>query len=720
MEIKNKAKVLRKGTEIEDKEIGIKIRVTNTRSTRTKVKQDEPEYQIWYDVTDIRSGLVSRCNQKFYHTKQSIHIQGGQRIGKTTTSALMASYLKKEWNEIVEEKKLEIEYNTEALANLNITKMTNEKKTTTKPTKAQEAKQKFDCNDCDFKSIFKWEIKRHVRMAHNISIEYKQTKRPATSPSNPKKVGKVLKFAEIQENTKQTTTNEAEANEKDEYIDFFLTPETSPTKNKKQRANEVIVKEVGVDTVEEEVTSALHHLENTVKIKQERINYLLSENQQLSNKVNNMRLEKEAMIESDKKKNEELGLVQSEYDSLFKATQKMEKEKAKAEEDYQEVSRQLGSTQKRVEELTETLKVTENILKAQEEEQDESQDAEEDDDQNVQLPDEDDEDDKDYLEDEDEPGLLWQVKQKEYACKKCDEKFMGSQAFKNHMQMHTENQKNNLHCYYCSDKFNSETTFLNHISSVHGGRPTCLTCNKVFKTQEEMVNHVVDEHKKKDTAKYKCSSCDKEFTNPENLTEHIIRNHTMLTTNGQSNLAGKQLVKLWPLLDKTCIDNNSQHVKQCYDCGVSLSSHHELMNHKKRNHYKQKLCQFYHTHGDCRFGDGCFNIHEVSEHMNTNHVQRQVDIGQSRWSNIRCRNGPNCEWKTRNRCMYSHSVTNVTNEQRISQASGNTNAFNMKELLESLGARLERVEQNQQIVPNIRSMEDFPNVQASLSKRMTA
>ena len=47
--------------------------------------------------------------------------------------------------------------------------------------------------------------------------------------------------------------------------------------------------------------------------------------------------------------------------------------------------------------------------------------------------------------------------------------------------------------------------------------------------------------------KEKCVSCEQEFTKVEHLTEHILRHHTMLTASGQANIAGQQLVKIWPL-----------------------------------------------------------------------------------------------------------------------------------------------------------------------------
>ena len=89
--------------------------------------------------------------------------------------------------------------------------------------------------------------------------------------------------------------------------------------------------------------------------------------------------------------------------------------------------------------------------------------------------------------------------------------------------------------------------------------------------------------------------------------------------------------------------------------------------------------------------------------------------GQSQMkSYIKCRNGLQCIFKAQNRCNFSHSVESVRNISSTEQLSGSSNVFNMEKLLESLGARMERIEQR---VPNLQSMKDFPSVQEALVKK---
>ena len=225
-----------------------------------------------------------------------------------------------------------------------------------------------------------------------------------------------------------------------------------------------------------------------------------------------------------------------------------------------------------------------------------------------------------------------------------------------------------------------------------------------------MIKHVVDNHPKaKPQVSEKCVTCGQEFDMVERLTEHILRQHTMLTAGGQANIAGQQLVKIWPLQESL---QNQGNIK-CYDCESMFSSKDLLMNHKKDKHYKKRLCNFYHKHGNCRFGDQCLNIHENSNQMNQIHGHRQPQMQ----SNIICRNGLQCTYKAQNRCNFKHIVESVINFSDREQSSNNTNLFHMEKLLESLGARLERIEQR---VPNLQSMKDFPSVEEARAKQKTA
>ena len=173
-------------------------------------------------------------------------------------------------------------------------------------------------------------------------------------------------------------------------------------------------------------------------------------------------------------------------------------------------------------------------------------------------------------------------------------------------------------------------------------------------------------------------------------------------------MAGQQLVKIWPLQESLQKTDNIR----CFDCNNTFSNKDQLMNHKREKHFKQQMCNYYHMHGNCRYGDKCINIHENNSHIQSNHRQFQ----SQKQSTIKSQNGPHCLYREQNRCNFSHAE-NVNNNSNTEQILRNTNVFNMEKLLESIGARLERIEQR---VPNLKSMEDFPSVEETRAKQKTS
>ena len=305
------------------------------------------------------------------------------------------------------------------------------------------------------------------------------------------------------------------AEPKDEYIQHYNTPRTTPepspvkkkiketpSKEGENLLNNEVKKSIKEDEpnkpvdgdgqkeesspknddVASEVVVLVDNLENELEGKNKRIKFLESENRLLETKVKTLKSEVKASKEATNKVEREKELLHVEYTKCCKANQEAAKETDKVNSEYSECSQQLNFTQRRLEEVAETLRVTEAILQAQEEEDDDDTDNTE-----AGIG----EDDDDFLEDEDHPGQLWEVVQQEFNCKKCDEKIQGNKNLREHMQRHIQDQKEILPCYYCQFKTSSENEFLNHISSVHGAGHTCLTCNNTFRTQEEMIKHVI-------------------------------------------------------------------------------------------------------------------------------------------------------------------------------------------------------------------------------------
>ena len=137
----------------------------------TKIKKENPETSIWYEVTDMRTNVTSKCVQHMYHTNQRIHLQGGQRIGKVTTTSIVADFLEKEWAEIIEANGTVIKHNAEAIKNINIKQFEEELKQNTTSEK-ENVNHEYDL--CKYESTYEYQMKRHMYMKHEIKLEMKR------------------------------------------------------------------------------------------------------------------------------------------------------------------------------------------------------------------------------------------------------------------------------------------------------------------------------------------------------------------------------------------------------------------------------------------------------------------------------------------------------------------------------------------------------------------
>ena len=157
-------------------------------------------------------------------------------------------------------------------------------------------------------------------------------------------------------------------------------------------------------------------------------------------------------------------------------------------------------------------------------------------------------------------------------CKKCDEKVQNNHLLKIHMRKHNQKEQKILKCTNCTETFSDENRFLNHIVDTHSTAHDCQTCKKIFSTKKELVAHIVRDH-------------DLEYST----------NNTTQATSAAMTPSINQI--------------------KCFDCGTLVQTRDALMRHKKVQHWKQKLCPYYHGTGrGCRFPDRlCFNIHRLDE-----------------------------------------------------------------------------------------------------------
>ena len=711
--IKQNTDKLKKGDETVDDLLGVRIKVTMVRRKITKTKKDNPEASVWYEVTDLRSGVSTKCVQHMYHTNQKVHLQGGQRIGKVTTTSMVADYLEKEWADLVQTHKDIIERNTEAIANIDINKFETELKNKgCHKQKDFNAKPKHECDMCDYKSVFQYEMVRHMYMKHDMKTDMK---RKISDSSSPKTVPKTIMNSPISPPYKKSKEDE----DPTDKTDKSNISESNVEKDKQiENLNENIV----------EMAKRLSSIESEL--------------------ISTQDLLKETITERD--------LIQSEYDKCYKANEGIVKEKKHLEEEFKEAVANLRMATRRNVELEETLSVTENIMKERELEEDDEDAVVE----NAEESDSDQDDEEDWVENE-PTGKLYPAKVgitfDTNMCKKCDKIINNTEEMGSHMRSHMKksetvkchycifaskdgnqliNHISDIHfnshiCITCGNKFSSKEQLNSHVATQHTPKPPpkdkcsvcgneytnveqliehiirdhhhlgkntnenkiCLTCGNKFETKDEFIGHVVTEHAMK-PKNHKCSTCDQEFNDTDNLNLHIIRQHSLIE-NDQSTVAGRQLKQVWPI-DKAVSLNH-----KCFQCGHIVHEQKDLIKHKRESHYKQKMCNSYSNYGYCRFTDeDCIYIHNTNGRTNYNNQQ------PTRANNIQCWHGESCSWRAANRCNFQHNTSNVQsvlNHSNQGMSSGNTSEWLMRSIID----RLENIENK---VPNIRSATDFPQL----------
>ena len=143
------------------------------------------------------------------------------------------------------------------------------------------------------------------------------------------------------------------------------------------------------------------------------------------------------------------------------------------------------------------------------------------------------------------------------ACKECAKVSQSDQHMTQHIKEHTRLQNQLIICNHCDFVTHDEVIHTNHMVDVHSTRHTCQSCSAVFQTKSEMIIHAGDDH-------------------------GLVYNKNAGALNSIN----------------------------CHDCDESFKNKFELMQHKEANHYKKRLCSYYHGNGcGCRFLSKCLDIH---------------------------------------------------------------------------------------------------------------
>ena len=84
--------------------------------------------------------------------------------------------------------------------------------------------------------------------------------------------------------------------------------------------------------------------------------------------------------------------------------------------------------------------------------------------------------------------------QSELACKKCDKVLQSDQQFRQHIKEHKRLNEQIIKCHHCDFITNDEDTHINHMVDVHSTKHTCYSCEAVFPTKNDMIEHARIDH----------------------------------------------------------------------------------------------------------------------------------------------------------------------------------------------------------------------------------
>ena len=117
------------------------------------------------------------------------------------------------------------------------------------------------------------------------------------------------------------------------------------------------------------------------------------------------------------------------------------------------------------------------------------------------------------------------VKEKIYACEKCDKTFSNVQNLRRHNRGVHEKIKPCL-CTLCNKTYIDKAYLQLHIQSLHLKQKThaCKICDKTFHWAMALKNHL-QTHVDHSGIRYKCEKCEKEFTSKNRLSSHFKRVH---------------------------------------------------------------------------------------------------------------------------------------------------------------------------------------------------
>ena len=146
------------------------------------VDQNNPETQVKMTVKNNNINETTKVVIKMYHTNQSIHLQGGKRMGKVTSTSLMADCLEKHWT-----KNIQLNTNSIKEANMRLRRMVVKAGMATRA-RTSTGDPTLHCDKCSYTCNLRHQLNTHKISKHGVaakSVTFTGTKRKSPPNKSP-------------------------------------------------------------------------------------------------------------------------------------------------------------------------------------------------------------------------------------------------------------------------------------------------------------------------------------------------------------------------------------------------------------------------------------------------------------------------------------------------------------------------------------------------------
>ena len=187
-------------TETETSDDG-KVTITVVKNSAVEDRdENNPETQVKMSVINNVTKENTNVVIKMYHTNQSIHLQGGKRMGMVTSTSLLADFLEKRWHIIMKDNVESIKEANEKIKNLVLnTGVATRARTST-------SDQTLSCEHCSYQCSLKHQLNTHKISKHGVTVKplkitsSKRKSPPSRSPDNTRKPAKGILKSNVKYN----------------------------------------------------------------------------------------------------------------------------------------------------------------------------------------------------------------------------------------------------------------------------------------------------------------------------------------------------------------------------------------------------------------------------------------------------------------------------------------------------------------------------------------